>query len=69
LEEETRTCLKSRYGVRIDAYERSPVSGLHLKNCSFMNVRSGNILNHVNDLKVENVEINGKRVNDQLESP
>jgi hypothetical protein len=66
---ENVTCNKSKYGVPIDAYERSPVSGLHIKNCSFMNVRSGNILNHVTDLKVENVKINGRLVNDQLESP
>jgi polygalacturonase len=58
---------KSKYGVRIDAYERSPVSGIHLKNCSFMNVKSGNILNHVTDLKVNNVKINGKPVDDRLE--
>jgi len=55
--------------VRIDAYERSPLSGLHIKNCRFMNVRSGNILNHVNGLKVENLKINGRPVDDQLESP
>jgi polygalacturonase len=60
-------CNKSKYGVRIDAYERSPVSGLHLKNCRFMDVHEGNILNHVKDVKVDNVKINGKLVDDNLE--
>jgi hypothetical protein len=64
---ENVTCNKSKYGVRIDAYERSPVSGLHLKNCRFMNVREGNILNHVKDVKADNVKINGKLVDDNLE--
>ncbi len=65
---ENVTCNKSKYGVRIDAYERSPVSGLHLKNCRFMNVREGNILNHVKNLKVDNVKINGTSVDDNLEA-
>ena len=59
-------CHKSKYGVLIEAYERSPVTGLYLKNCRFMNVRKGNILNHVEDLKVENVKINGHLVDDTL---
>ena len=64
---ENVTCYKSKYGVRIDAYERSPVSGIHLKNCVFTNVKSGNLLNHVTGLKVDNVLINGKPVDDRLE--
>ncbi len=64
---ENVTCQKSKYGVRIDAYERSPVSGIHLKNCAFTNVKSGNILEHVTGLKVDNVHINGEPVDDRLE--
>jgi len=65
---ENVTCNKSKYGVRIDAYERSPVSGIYLKNCSFMNVEKGNILNHVKDLTVDKVTINGKSVDNRLQA-
>jgi len=65
---ENVTCNKSKYGLRMDAYERSPVSGIYLKNCSFKNVEKGNILNHIENLKVDNVTINGKSVNDKLEA-
>ena len=65
---ENVTCNKSKYGLRINAYERSPVTGITLKNCSFKNVRKGNILRHVKDLKVDNVKINGKLVDDKLKA-
>lgn len=65
---ENVTCQKSKYGLRIDAYERSPVSGITLKNCNFKNVKQGSVLNHAGRLKVDNVIINGKRVDETLTS-
>ncbi len=64
---ENVTCNKSEYGLLLNAYERSPVTGINIKNCSFNNVEKGNILNHVKGLKVDNLKINGKPVDDNLE--
>ena len=53
---------KSRYALSISGYERSPISGIHLKNCIFDNVEKSNILVGVKNLTMENVMINGESV-------
>jgi len=57
---ENITSGKSRYALSISGYERSPVSGIHLKNCIFNNVEKSNLLVGVKNIAMENVKINGK---------
>ena len=57
---ENVTSNKSDYAIRIEAYPRSPVTGLHLKNCTFNNVAKGNIWEGVKDAQFVNVTINGQ---------
>jgi polygalacturonase len=56
------TSKKSPYGIWIKAYDRSPVTRLTLKNCSFDNVQKENVLQSVKDVTFTNFRINGKKV-------
>jgi len=53
---------KSKYGLLIRAYDRSPVTGLKMVNCQFSNVKDGNIIEHVKSPVIESVQINGKEL-------
>lgn len=57
---ENVTSGKSRYALSISGYERSPITGIHLKNCIFNNVDKNNVLVGVKNLAMENVKINGE---------
>ena len=57
---ENITSGKSKYALSISGYERSPITGIHLKNCVFNNVEKSNILIGVKNLAMENVKINRK---------
>ncbi len=57
---ENITSSKSKYALSISGYERSPITGIHLKNCIFNNVEKSNILVGVKNLAMDNVKINSK---------
>jgi len=59
---ENVTCENSQYGIWIKAYDRSPVEGFEIKNCNFRNVKQGNVIEAVKDIKIENVYINGEEL-------
>ena len=59
---ENVTSQKSKYGLLLDGYERSPISNVNLINCSFENVAEGNVLNHVEDLTTHNFSVNGQEL-------
>ena len=59
---ENVTSGKSEYALLIRGYDRSPISGVHLKNCVFNNVEKPNVLVGVKNLTLKNVMINGKVV-------
>ena len=59
---ENVTSGKSKHALSISGYERSPITGIHLKNCTFDNVEKSNILIGVKNLAMDNVKINGKVV-------
>jgi polygalacturonase len=59
---ENVTSGKSKYALSISGYERSPITGIHLKNCTFDNVEKSNILIGVENLTLKNVKVNGKAV-------
>jgi polygalacturonase len=55
---ENITSRKSKYGLSIRGYERSPITDIHLKDCTFDNVEKPNVLVGVKNLVLTNVKIN-----------
>jgi polygalacturonase len=53
---------KSEYGVDIQGLANAPVTKVMMKNCAFDNVAKNNITANLNDVKLDNVRINGKVV-------
>lgn len=56
------TSKSSNYGVYIEAEEQSPVHNITIENCSFENVRKGNVFRGYKDLTIKNVKINGQNL-------
>jgi polygalacturonase len=54
------TSEKSVYALSLDGYERSPIDGIVLEDCTFNGVQKSNLLNHVTGLVMKNVRINGR---------
>ncbi|MDZ7722636.1 MAG: glycoside hydrolase family 28 protein [candidate division KSB1 bacterium] len=54
------TSEKSKYALLLEGYERSPITHIYLDSCKFNGVEQGNILNHVKDLRLSEVKINGE---------
>ena len=59
---ENVTSRKSRYALSIRGYDRSPITDIYLKDCTFDNVERPNLLVGVKDLHLTNVTINGDPV-------
>ncbi len=55
------TCQKSPFAYMINGYENSPVSQVYIENCQFNGVTRGFVQEHVQDLTLRNVYINGKQ--------
>ncbi len=66
---ENVTCKKSKYALFLKGYERSPITDVRLKNCTFDNVQDPNlsVISCVKNLVMENVRINGKSVKTEEE--
>lgn len=62
------TSRKSNYGLFLKAYERAPISNLHIENCKFDGVSKGNVLSHYRELKMKNVYINGELLQQDSEA-
>lgn len=61
---ENVTSRKSRYGLLLEGYgPDDPVRGVTLEHCRFDGVAEGNRLEHVRDLRLEEVYVNGERIN------
>ncbi len=55
---ENVTSEKSRYGIMIKTLKDSPVTGLVVKNCTFNNVKDGNLIEHAKKPQLINVVTN-----------
>jgi polygalacturonase len=51
-------CNRSRFGIWIRAYDRSPATGILLERCTFNNVAEPNVLENVRDLSLLQVNMN-----------
>ncbi|MFZ4620566.1 MAG: glycoside hydrolase family 28 protein [Bacteroidota bacterium] len=54
------TAEKGKYALFLKGYERSPITNMRIENCRFNNMNNPNVVEHVKDLKLTNVTINGK---------
>ena len=54
---------KSTYGLLLRGYAHTPITNLRLVNCRFDNVEKADILQHVKDITLTNVSINGMILN------
>ncbi|MBN1348324.1 glycoside hydrolase family 28 protein [candidate division KSB1 bacterium] len=54
------TSQKSKYALYFAGYERSPISNINIKDCEFNGVENGTKIDHIVDLKMKNVFINGE---------
>ncbi len=55
---------KSKYGLYMDGLSESKIESVVVKDCRFDGVLKGNRIVDVDDLKLENVYVNGKLVNE-----
>jgi len=60
------TSQKSRNALSLRGYSSAPVTNVRLKNCRFDNVAQADVLEHVKDLSLENVVVNGAARNDTV---
>jgi polygalacturonase len=54
------TSRKSTYALYLDGYQRSPISNVYIDSCRFSGVEKGNWINHVSNLYMNQVYINGE---------
>ena len=54
------TSRRSKYALLLRGYERSPITGIRLADCSFDNVEAGDVIEAVRDLTLTNVRVNGE---------
>jgi polygalacturonase len=53
---------KSKLALDVQGLANAPIVNLKLTNCTFDNVAEGNVVKNVKDATLENVTINGKRI-------
>jgi polygalacturonase len=53
---------KSKFGVDIQGLDNAPVYALSISNTTFENVSDGNIVKNLFGAKLDNVKINGKKI-------
>ena len=63
------TSSKSTYGLLLRGYAHDPISDIRLVNCRFDNVEKPDVLEHVKDIALSNVSINGTIVSRTITSP
>lgn len=56
------TSNKSEYAIYIQGLPAKPVNGIHISNCDFNHVKKENIIQAVNDVRINNTTINGVKV-------
>lgn len=58
----------SRYALLLRGFDHTPIRGIRLIDCRFENVRDGNRIEHVEQLELRNVTINGRPVQQLTEA-
>ena len=60
------TSRKSKYGLLLRGYARDPVADVRIRDCTFDGVADGDLVEAVRDLRLENVRVNGRLVNERI---
>ena len=60
------TSQKSKYAFYIKGYKRSPVENIFITDCKFNDVSDDNVMDAVENLKLDNVTINNKEFNNTI---
>ena len=60
------TSRKSRYAFLLRGYERSPIAGVRVTDCTFDGVSEDDVLEHVRDLVLTGVRQNGRMRNERI---
>jgi hypothetical protein len=55
------TAKKGKYALFLKGYDRSPITNMKIENCRFDEMANPNVVEHVRDLSLTNITINGKR--------
>jgi hypothetical protein len=53
---------KSEYALYLRGLENAPITGIQLEDCAFDDVAKPNLVEHVRDMTLRNVRINGETV-------
>lgn len=56
------TARKGKYALFLKGYARSPITNMTIENCRFDDMADLNVVEHVKDLSLTNIMINGKRL-------
>ncbi len=56
------TCRKSKYGVFFRGYKTAPIRGVTMSDCTFTNAAKDNLFQNVEEVKLTNVLVNGKKL-------
>jgi len=57
---------KSRYAFLLRGYERSPIAGLHVSDCAFDGVAEPDVMEHVQDVVLSRIRVNGTRRDERI---
>jgi polygalacturonase len=60
------TSRKSNYGLLLRGYARTPITNVRLQDCRFEGVARPDTLEHVKDITLSNVSVNGKVLNETI---
>ncbi len=56
------TAKKGKYALFLKGYARSPITNMKIENCRFDEMANPNVVEHVKDISLTNITINGKKL-------
>lgn len=59
------TCQKTKYALQLRGFPSAPIRNIRLEHCTFANVAMKNVVENVEGLVLEDVSINGAKVNEK----
>jgi hypothetical protein len=60
------TTQKAKYALYLRGFSNAPITGVRLSDCDFEGVEKQNVVENVKDVSLDDVRINGTRVNSIL---
>jgi hypothetical protein len=55
---------KAQYALYLRGFRQAPIGDIHLTDCNLQGVKKTSVVENVTGLRLSNVHINGKLVND-----